>query len=1567
LLAFFSLASHSSAQNTDAKYKVGITTGAFVPEKVDAKNQLYLWANDMFEGKYFRLLQFYELPSATQRQEWANSGLSLTDYLPGQVYFAVIESRFELSTIANELRAVLAPDKRFKQEADVYFNGIPNHSIKAGGANMTISYYRGLNAEAIINDLEKRKVVVGKHRDYSYQLEIKFEPSRLEEITNLPYVQFISAQPAQPSLETNNLAYRNASDRANYLNTGFNGINYNGAGIAIAIGEGGIIGDEIDFQGRVTELSLGAPGSHKIGCMGNAASAGNLDPQDRSHAWGATLLSTENENYPNLINTQNARYFNHSYGFGVQGGYSSSARDHDLRVVAHPNHVVSYSSGNVGTDTGYAPYDGFNDWANITGSVKQNKNHLVVANLSPYDDVLNWGCKGPAFDGRILPHIIVAGPEGTSYASPKAVGLFAQLEQAYISINGQPSAGSLMRAIVFNTADDMGNAGLDFQTGYGRPNAKRALQVITNNQVFTGLVAHNANTLHNINVPVGTSKVKIMLVWPDAAAAVNANPTIVNNLNLTAIDPNATIFNPWVLDHTPNPANLNAPATRQVDNLNTIEQITVDNPAAGNWAVQINGANVPSGPQRYYISYEFVTDELSMAYPLENEKFISGDTYILKWDSYIGTGTFTLAYQIDGGSWQTIAGNIAASTRSYAWAAPYMAGIHTIKFRVKRDGLVSESGINRFGAIPSNVRITKVCADTVTLKWASVNAATGYKVYRLGAMYMQEVTSNITFTANSAVLTGQSTTNNEYYAVSAVTGLLEGQRTIAVKKLPGNLNCTTTDWLGVVSNDWFNVNNWSAGVLPTCADNIIIRATAPNQPIINAAGATCGSITIENGAILSMSGATIRTLSVCGDWVNNGNFVRGAGIVDFMGTNDYQELSGTSTTAFNLLHVSKGAINKVLEITALITLNAPTNPLVINSGTFKLSSASVLSPFATATGANLNSIKSIWNNGGTLNYGNFSWFNDASIFRLTAGTVNVGTSAGNSITYLNNGQFIIEGGVLNIAGGLRPNSGTSFGVYTQHGGEVNVCLQGSASTTRAAFELNTGVPFTMTGGTISIRRATSHTTSDIIISSTTNTVSGGMVKIGDASTPAAQTIRINSTAPIYDFWVNATNAPTARLAVNSLVVKNNLTIQAGTLNANSLNLSVGGNWANSGTFVPTTSTVTFNGFIPQNILGSSATNFNNLNLNNALGLSLAGATNTTVGNLLTLSDGVISTNANRLIIGNAGTVSRTNGHIFGNLQKPILAGANVLQTFELGDANINNYTPATLNFASVTTAGNILSKVVAADHPNIASSTLIANNSVNRYWILDNNGVVFSTYDAEFSFLGTDLDAATNFANLVAGKFNPPTWTYPTVGNRTATSTQITGVTSFSDFQLAQNIATALPIELIYFEAKAVGKNVRLDWATATEINSDYFILEKSPDAISWQELTRVKAIGNSSSEQNYTNMDISPYRGVNYYRLKQVDMDGQFDYSPIRAVNFNEQLVSEPVVYPNPSNGVFYIENYNLEQIRLFTVDGKEISLQAQFNPQAQVATIDLKDMPAGIYLLRIGAKTVKMIKNNP
>jgi len=597
-------------------------------------------------------------------------------------------------------------------------------------------------------------------------------------------------------------------------------------------------------------------------------------------------------------------------------------------------------------------------------------------------------------------------------------------------------------------------------------------------------------------------------------------------------------------------------------------------------------------------------------------------------------------------------------------------------------------------------------------------------------------------------------------------------------------DCVGVTWLGTFSSDWFDLRNW-CGSVPASTSNVIIPAGTPFSPSINANGAICQNLTIDSNASLTMNAGTTYTLSVTGDWTNNGTFNAGAGKVKFSGTNSLQTIGGSSTTNFNVLSVSKGAQNRILETTSPISLSATSNPLELISGTFKLSSNSVITPFT--TNPTIGTTGGIWNNGGTINSPGLTW-QLSGLLRNSTGTTNIGNATDNSLNYLTGSSIIVDGGTLNIASRLCPNTvGTDVTTYNQSGGTVNINTVGSTSTSVAPFDITSGSSFTMTGGTNMIQKASGFT-SEYQNLATTNSVTGGTLQIGGASTSGSPVIRVNSSVPVYNLTVNATGTPTAKLLSN-LTVLGDVTFGANSqLDANSLNLNVGGNWINNGGALVSllSGTVTFNGNVSQNILGSTATSFNNVTLNNSNGLTLGGSVNATVNGVLNFTSGVITTGNNTIIIPASGSVSRSSGHVFGNLQKTIATGTNVNATFEIGDNASANYTPLTVTMASVTTAGNLVAKTSSGDYSTIASSNLSPSASVNRNWTLTNYGVGFTTYTAGFTYLPSDLDATVNPSNLQIGEYSSSTWTYPTVGTNTLNSIQAVGLNSFGSFQLAE-------------------------------------------------------------------------------------------------------------------------------------------------------------------------------------
>lgn len=149
---------------------------------------------------------------------------------------------------------------------------------------------------------------------------------------------------------------------------------------------------------------------------------------------------------------------------------------------------------------------------------------------------------------------------------------------------------------------------------------------------------------------------------------------------------------------------------------------------------------------------------------------------------------------------------------------------------------------------------------------------------------------------------------------------------------------------------------------------------------------------------------------------------------------------------------------------------------------------------------------------------------------------------------------------------------------------------------------------------------------------------------------------------------------------------------------------------------------------------------------------------------------------------------------------------------------------------------------------------------------------------------------------------------------------------SFNAFTLASSSPiNPLPVELLFFDAKLNNeRKVDLIWQTASEHNNDYFSIERSQDGENFEVITIVPGAGNSNDLLSYLSKDENPFPGISYYRLKQTDYDGDFEYSPIKVV----QLLQEGIVsiYPNPSSsGVVNFSSASaIGNLKVYSSDGK-------------------------------------------
>jgi len=187
------------------------------------------------------------------------------------------------------------------------------------------------------------------------------------------------------------------------------------------------------------------------------------------------------------------------------------------------------------------------------------------------------------------------------------------------------------------------------------------------------------------------------------------------------------------------------------------------------------------------------------------------------------------------------------------------------------------------------------------------------------------------------------------------------------------------------------------------------------------------------------------------------------------------------------------------------------------------------------------------------------------------------------------------------------------------------------------------------------------------------------------------------------------------------------------------------------------------------------------------------------------------------------------------------------------------------------------------------------------------------------------------------------------------------------------NICDVLPVELVSFSAIRNEKDVILKWETATELNNDFFSVERSEDATSFNTISpNIKGAGTTSIPQLYSYTDVAAFNNqqktILYYRLKQVDFDGSYSYSNIRSVEYSNNAV-EIKVYPNPAIknvAILFYSTYSSDVIiEIIDLNGKIlISKPASIISGNNLFDIDLSLLTDGTYWIRITDKVKQTIK---
>ncbi len=577
---------------------------------------------------------------------------------------------------------------------------------------------------------------------------------------------------------------------------------FNGNGILVSVKEQGFDTTDIDFKGRYVNMGTAAPTQsvHASIMATIIGGGGNSSPFAKGAAWGSSLSSSDFSSLlPDAISiyqSKNISVQNHSYGTAIENFYGADAAAYDASVYNLPTLVHVFSAGNSGTSSATSgTYTGMTGSANLTGSFKMAKNIITVGHVDSMNAVLPLSSRGPAYDGRIKPELVAFGEDGSSGAAALVSGTVALLQQAYKQThsNNLPSA-ALVKAVLINSADDIGAKGPDYVSGYGSLDAYNAMQTINNNNFIEDVVAKASTKIFSLTVPTNAKGLKITIAWTDTVAGANASKALVNDVDAVLLSPSLQSFQPWVLNVKAHKDSLLLPAIRATDTLNNVEQITIEAPQAGTYQLQVKATKLVTAAQAFAVAYQIDTaNSFTWTYPSSSDIIKAGQRNYLRWQTNV-TGNGIIDYSKDGTTWQTLSSSVDVARNYFVWSAPDTFTTALLRMRLSSPALTFVS--DTFVVSPSIKLSTAFnCPDSFALYWNRL-ATTQYQLYQLGQQYLQPLLS----TTDTFRVFQKIQYPSLYYAVAPRVGSKQGERSFTIDYSTQGVSCYVVSFYAVLQN-----------------------------------------------------------------------------------------------------------------------------------------------------------------------------------------------------------------------------------------------------------------------------------------------------------------------------------------------------------------------------------------------------------------------------------------------------------------------------------------------------------------------------------------------------------------------------------------------------------------------------------------------------------------------------------------------------------------------------------------------------------------------------------------------
>jgi hypothetical protein len=626
------------------RFRIELQSRQFVPQpgiRPETEEALASRGEDALaqdREKIHTILQLDDIPTLEEREWLRRQGIELLTYIPNYAWLAAIPA-------ADPARVVDVPGVRWvgdltvqdKLQAELYARelGAWSYDPETGSVALLVQFYRDV-------DLDRGSALVQAHGgeviDRVPSINTLLVYLAEDEIVALAAEDAVEwIEEPLPVLEPINDANRARVGADTLQNVPYS---LDGTDVDVLVYDGGRVyahndldgkrtwGDTASFSEHATHVACTILGDGTNNWMyrGMAPNAELLSMGFQYDGTGVFLYTNPGDveadlQYAKTTWAPSADVFNASIGTNtapngfrcsLEGNYGATSQLVDAIVSGSLGEpfIAAWANGNERGSgrcgTGYY----------TTAPPACAKNPIHSGATDSIDDTMStFSSWGPCDDGRLKPTISSPGVDvmscndvndyenksGTSMASPTTAGVIALMLEQYratYTTSGE-FLPSTAKALLMHTAVDLGNAGPDYQFGYGRIDGVGAVDAIVAGDFREELMATHGQVDEYTIAISGTGEFRVSLAWDDPPGSLAALKKLVNDLDLEVQAPDGTTYYPWALD----PDHPDAPASPGVDELNNQEQVIVNSPMNGVWTVRVKATILPEAPQAYSLVF----------------------------------------------------------------------------------------------------------------------------------------------------------------------------------------------------------------------------------------------------------------------------------------------------------------------------------------------------------------------------------------------------------------------------------------------------------------------------------------------------------------------------------------------------------------------------------------------------------------------------------------------------------------------------------------------------------------------------------------------------------------------------------------------------------------------------------------------------------------------------------------------------------------------------------------------------------------------------------------------------